>query len=43
MATRGKLRDATVVPRDTASDIGRNWVAINKFPMISRTSKLLWG
>jgi hypothetical protein len=30
MATPGKLRDVTV-PRDTASDIGRHWVAINKF------------
>ena len=30
MATRGKLRDVTV-PRDTAGDIGRHWVAINKF------------
>ena len=29
MATRGKLRDVTV-PRDTASDIGRHWVAINR-------------
>ncbi|TLG78140.1 hypothetical protein FEV16_06150 [Methylocystis sp. B8] len=30
MATRGKLRDVTV-SRDAASDIGRHWVAINKF------------
>jgi hypothetical protein len=30
METRGKLRDVTG-PRDTASDIGRHWVAINKF------------
>src|ERR1700730_4560237 len=30
MATRGKLRDVTV-PHDAASDIGRHWVAINRF------------
>jgi hypothetical protein len=30
MATRGKLSDVTV-PHDAASDIGRHWVAINKF------------
>jgi hypothetical protein len=30
MATRGKLRDVTVT-HDAASDIGRHWVAINKF------------
>jgi len=30
MATRGKLRDVTV-SRDASSDIGRHWVAINKF------------
>jgi hypothetical protein len=30
MATRGKLQDVTL-SRDAASDIGRHWVAINKF------------
>jgi hypothetical protein len=30
MATRGKLHDVTVT-HDAASDIGRHWVAINKF------------
>jgi hypothetical protein len=30
MATRGKMRDVTVT-RDASSDIGRHWVAINKF------------
>ena len=30
MATRGKLQDVTVT-RDAASDIGRHWVAVNKF------------
>jgi hypothetical protein len=30
MATRGILSDVTV-PHDAASDIGRHWVAINKF------------
>jgi uncharacterized protein YoaH (UPF0181 family) len=30
MATRGKLHDVTV-SRDAASDIGRHWVAVNKF------------
>jgi hypothetical protein len=31
MATRGKLRDVTV-PRDTARDIGRHWIARPPFP-----------
>ena len=39
MATRGKLRDVTV-PRDTASDIGRHWVAINKFLETNDLSRL---
>ncbi len=30
MATRGKLQDVTAT-RDAASDIGRHWVAVNKF------------
>ena len=30
MATGGKLHDVTVT-HDAASDIGRHWVAINKF------------
>ncbi len=30
MATRGKMRDVTV-SHDAGSDIGRHWVAINKF------------
>jgi hypothetical protein len=30
MPTRGKLRDV-IMPHDAASDIGRHWVAINKF------------
>ena len=30
MATRCKVRDVTVT-RDAASDIGRHWVAVNKF------------
>jgi hypothetical protein len=30
MATRGKLHDVTVT-HDAASDVGRHWVAINKF------------
>ena len=39
MATRGKLSDVTL-PHDAASDIGRHWVAINKFLETNDASQL---
>lgn len=40
MATRGKTRVVSV-PYDAASDVGRHWVAVNKFLETNDTSYLL--